>query len=178
MMFRALGWLCLLIAPNMVAARSVPECTYDRSLTTVDQLIKASHGAYLVTVSGFAPSTGRDFGNYQMSVISTIYGDEKQILDVRGFKPPLIPEQYYYDTTEHHSAFSHENLNENFGRGIIFEKLDGKCHTLPDFILGYTYLIFLNVDHELAFEPINSPVQDQWYLHVKARAEALRQVGR
>ena len=48
-----------------------------------------------------------------------------------------------------------------------------RCEVFPYFLEGYAYLVFLDVNHELAFEPINSIERDAWYQTVKNRAESL-----
>jgi hypothetical protein len=172
-MLRLLGAICLLLVPSVSASRSLPECRYDRSLSTVEALVESSTGVYLITVAGFEASEETEFGTYRANVVSTIYGEQKQVLTLRGFAPPPVPNQYYFDLTEHHSNFRSDNLNANFGRGLIFEKAEGRCQIFPDFIEGYNYLVFLGVNHELAFEPINSITSDKWLQMVKERSVSL-----
>lgn len=173
-MFSHLGAICLLLVPSCAAARSLPECQYDRSLDTVEQLVEASRGVYLVTVADFEESDDPEFGTYRANVITTIHGEPKSVLRMRGYKPPASPPQYHFDLTEHHSEFSADNLNANFGRGLIFEKSGGECHIFPDFVSGFNYLVFLGVNHELAFEPINSIAKDKWLQMVRDRSELVR----
>lgn len=172
-MLRLLGAVCLSLIPSAAISRSLPECSYDRSLASVEQLVEASTGVYLVTVSRFEFSTDNRFGTYQANVISTLRGEQKHVLSLRGYKPPSVVPQYYFDLTEHHSGFDPDNLNANFGRGLIFEKNEDECRIFPDFVEGYSYLVFLGVNHELSFEPINSLTADRWYLMVKDRSEKL-----
>lgn len=165
---RLVLFLTILLSSCAGSARSLSECRFDRSIQTLDQLIESATGVYLVEAEAFEPARDAEFGTYTLKVISARKGNEKRV-EIVGRAPPLEVPQYYFDATLRHSRYKIEDLNANFGRFVEYQKLGSSCTTYPDFVISYRYLLFIGIDHELAFEPINSTLEDKWFQAVLSR---------
>lgn len=154
----------LLVTSIDVAAGPSPcqEAAAKWRFRSVEDMVRSAEGIALVTATTFTyseSSLGFE-GYYQFEMVGELSGEFAHDTKVYGGAPFETMPQSYIDITEVHDRLDVKRLT---GGMTGFAERNGDCTVSPQFYLGYNYLIFLGVDSQMAFEPINSPQLDRWF---------------
>jgi hypothetical protein len=129
--------------------------------------VNGSHTIFLATASSFVPDTSKKGydGYYILASTGTeLKGGPQSQQIVFGKAPYAYPPQSYFRVGERHSEIDPEavygGLTDIIAQGT-------HCPLLPQFVLGYRYLVLLGTDSSMSFEPIHAPRNDAWYLAVR-----------
>ena len=78
-----------------------------------------------------------------------------------------IPEHYFFLKERHQELTATENLDLGITYRVRLK--DGNCKYLPEFLVGYSYLIFYGANSGAAYEPVFSTRYDPFYLEIERR---------
>lgn len=135
--------------------------------SSVDTLVRNAETILIASAEDFVPDTSNPpHEGYYIFVTSgtELKGSPGGQFQVWGSSPFATMPQYYVDITETHQNYDLDNL---YGGTTGTVENDDGCFLNPRFLIGWRYLLLLEVNSEMAFEPINSPNIDQWYLAVR-----------
>ena len=137
---------------------------------TLPEMVSASEQIVLAQAYSFEPqerSDGLD-GVYTMAVLAELKGGPASGIRIAGLAPHDFLPQSYIDVTARHNAFAAGEVP--FGFTSIIEG-DTSCRLAPKFMLGYNYLIFIDLEHHAGQQPVHSPQLDQWFRSVVTEIE-------
>lgn len=131
------------------------------------EIVAASSSISMATVVDFLSDNSKPpfKGYYKLSTDGEIKGPLWQgHIKIWGDEPYARIPQYYIDLTARHKDI---NLNQVYSGLTGFALLEnGNCILYPRFMVGYRYLVLVDVKHSIAYEPIHSTNIDKWYQSV------------
>lgn len=134
------------------------------------ELVQSTDAIYLARVIKINPP-GEEHNvpyEYIFEVIESLKASGQRILEfnVNGGYPYDDVPQHYLSIDERHNIINYDDV-EMFGSNGLYISEGDQCKIYPSFKLGYQYLVFYNSNSRIGYEPINSPLTDNWYKMVK-----------
>lgn len=136
---------------------------------SVQQLVDAAEYIGLYTVIGAMPIVENDdieivdFVRYRLEIVSNVMGNSPRFIEIIGLRPFDRVPQVYFAVSDLHAGLDVGNP-EVFGLATpVIHPITGKCEFVPQFLIGYSYLILGKVDSQINFEMIPSRGTDRWY---------------
>lgn len=109
---------------------------------------------------------GEKSGTYTLILQDEFYGEIPDKIKFHGREPYTTIPQFYFDITEQHSFINFERAGGLGTTSYAFTH-DEKCFAAPKLIVGYAYLVFGNLNSDIAYEPINSANIDPLFREVR-----------
>jgi hypothetical protein len=148
---------------SVTCDRSLPPFSYQGA--PLETLVADASSIVFARAVSFTPearSDGLD-GVYRFQRLWNLKGVSTQPLTVSALRPYEHIPQYYLDLTDRHQNFDTDSVY-SFSQTIVAGQRD--CQASARFVLGYNYLIFVDLDSFVSYEPVHSIEDDAWYISV------------
>lgn len=174
------AFIATLVLASCASAEFTPDCK-DMSghpqASSIDDLIEQSDFIGLYTArlasegefeeSKNSPSRLKVY-NFKLVLSTLISGKAPRTITLQGTQPAhVIPDTYFFIKDRHKEMVETDSLI--LGLAYQVEASDGVCVYMPQFIVGYNYLIFSGANSGAAYEPILSTRYDPFYRAVTSR---------
>lgn len=169
----------LLIIPIIFLFKEVNAESYDKCSKfnhpegglTLQGLVKKSDYIGLFTVTEAQINSQIKLGKevaytYKLVNEFSLKGDPPLLIELNGLEPYERIPPFYFSIFKTHENYNPQDISS---KGITWakkEELSGECRFSPDFVIGYSYLIF-SYESRVSYEPIFSIEFDKWFQIVK-----------